>query len=353
MTHTESESDGWTVNIGDHPDRKDTPLYVRSRALMIAAVKSAQPWLFGPPPYQDHHGGGVWVVTDDGKPLLLLLPAGIEWSAQFCADPAKVERLRQSAEALVAAFPSTGDWYQHVLGMTAIDFAILYRPISTAVDVAAWTDSFWNASVPLPQSMHTGYPPKALPGYHHAPKPIVDIRVFARDDFVLFPSPGVAVVPVAPFGSGDGRVKIAWADDQVKLGEILNEQHPLALAAFAKQGALSMSTPVTDPTPAVPVPDPVFPSGFLISSTWWQWALTTIVSLAVAVGVLIGHPFSSVIIEAIVPSVALIAASIATALQVHGVHQVQIAQLQYEQSIRIAQMQMAHSERLALRGGAV
>lgn len=33
--------------------------------------------------------------------------AGIEWSAQFCCDPARVEALRQDAEAITAAFPHT------------------------------------------------------------------------------------------------------------------------------------------------------------------------------------------------------------------------------------------------------
>lgn len=256
MTHTEHENDSWTINIGDHAERTDSPLYHRSRTHMIDAVKAAQPWIFGGPPYQDHHGGGVWVKASEAHaPMLYLLPLGIEWSAQFCADPAKVEMIRQLAEALVEAFPYTEPWYLHTLDMSTADLAILHTPITDAADVGAWTDSFWNASVPLPASYHTGMPPKAEPGYHHAPKPIVDIRAFKRDDFDLFPQPGVAVTPVAEPGSGDGRVRVAWlAEDYLPpvqsaspnelvkmlpalptVGAILPPDHPIARAAFAGQ----------------------------------------------------------------------------------------------------------------------
>ena len=105
-----------------------------------------------------------------------------------------------------------------------------------------------------------------------------------------------------------------------------------------------MTTPSTDPVPVVPapipVPSPVTPSANLTSATWWQWALTTVVSLGVGISVLFNHPFSSTLIDAIVPSAALLAASIATALQVHGSHAVKIAQLNYEREIRIVQMQL-------------
>lgn len=247
-THTEHENDAWTINIGDHPGRADTPLYGRSRKHMISAVQDAQPWIFGPPPYQDHHGGGVWVIGTDGLPAMYLLPAGIEWSAQFCADPAKVDVLRRNAAALVDAFPGTRNWYTATLRMSAADLAILTTPITDAAGVAVWTDSFWNASVPLPQSYHTGMPPKAAPGYHHAPKPIVDIRTFVQDDFVLFPKPGVAVLPVAPRGSGDGRVAVAWVESDyhammaalnesapLTVGDVLPADHPVARAAFVHQ----------------------------------------------------------------------------------------------------------------------
>lgn len=242
-THTEHESDDWTINIGDHPDRKDTPLYGRSRKHMITAVQAAQPWFFGPPPYQDHHGGGVWVLAGNA-PTLYMLPAGIEWSAQFCADPVKVDRLRQMAVTLVNAFPDTRDWYTNGLYMVPKDIRILDTTIFNAAGISAWTDSFWNACVPLPQSMHTGFPPKSDPGYHHAPKPIVDIRTFKRDDFVLFPTPGLAVVPVAPYGSGDARVRVLWNDEESTsmfpknhpVGTILPAQHPVAMAAFNQQG---------------------------------------------------------------------------------------------------------------------
>ncbi len=233
--HVETEDHGWSVFIGDHAKRADTPLYGRSRKHMITAVQASQPWYFGGPPYQDHHGGGVWLF--DHSPLLALLPAGIEWSAQFCADPRKVDELRKVAWRLVAAFPATRGWYTKDLAMTAADLAILDTPIVTPEHVAAWTDSFWNASVPLPADAHIGVLPKAA-GYHHYPKPIVDIETFKHDDFVLFVG-SVAVAPVAPRGAGVAAVRVLY-DPSGKHhdGQELDANHPVTRAAFADQPPL-------------------------------------------------------------------------------------------------------------------
>lgn len=250
-THEEHEDHAWTIAIGDHAARTETPVYNRSRKLMIKAVQEASaaaPWYFGEPPYQDHHGGGVWVKSADG-PLLFLLPAGMEWSSQFCADPAKVDRLRTWAQALVQAFPDTDAWYTS-LGMTKADRAILETPIVDAATIAAWTDSFWNASVPLPATMHTGVIPHGA-GYHHYPKPIVDISLFKHDDFTLFVTAEdgshVAVAPIAPRGSGVDEVQVLYATPGTPLAEAHHDAHhagdplvldgssPLAKQAFARQ----------------------------------------------------------------------------------------------------------------------
>jgi hypothetical protein len=246
-THTESENDPWSINVGDHPERADSPAFTRSRTLMTKLVQHEQPWFLGNPPYQDHHGGGIWVKDDQGWVLLLGL-AGIEWSAQFCADPAKVDALRQQAKRIVAAFPQT------VAGYEALGYhdaaGLLATTITTGDDIAAWTDGIFNASVPLPAQQHTGVLPAGA-GFHHYPKPIVDIELFKHDDFTLFVNDAegkkVAVTPVGPRGSGDGRVAIAWAPDgsashaaqqaaaQVGQRAILPATSALAKQAFANQ----------------------------------------------------------------------------------------------------------------------
>jgi len=52
-------------------------------------------------------------------------------------------------------------------------------------------------------------------GYHHYPKPIVDIDHFRFGDFKLFVTDSAGlpavVVPVSPRGSGDGRVRLLAA----------------------------------------------------------------------------------------------------------------------------------------------
>ena len=105
--HTEREDHPWEINIPDHPKRTDSPTYVISRKLMNNIVKEVKDFFLGTDtPYQDHHGGGLWVKDDDGW-LFIKNLAGMEWSQQFCADPAKVDRLRLFAQRIYKAFPQS------------------------------------------------------------------------------------------------------------------------------------------------------------------------------------------------------------------------------------------------------
>ena len=210
-THPEKEDHPWVIAVVDHPQRTDSPAYTHSCALMHRLVATTTDWVLSGDAYEDHHGGSVWVKDQQGW-LCVQLPLGIEWSAQFCADPAKVDLLRQYARRVVTAFPAT------LPGYVSFGYhdgeSLLNTPITDAPGVAAWTDSIFNASYPLPVGMHTGTLPQAA-GYHHYPKPIVDIDHFRFGDFQLFvtDSAGLpaAVVPVSPRGSGDGRVRLLAA----------------------------------------------------------------------------------------------------------------------------------------------
>ena len=53
-----------------------------------------------------HHGGSLWLLDYDGW-FMVQNEAGIEWSAQFCTDPAKADALRDNARRLYASFPAT------------------------------------------------------------------------------------------------------------------------------------------------------------------------------------------------------------------------------------------------------
>ena len=245
--HTEHENDPWTINVGDHAQRTDSPGYTRSRTLMIELVKLCQPWFLGDPPYQDHHGGGIWIKSGERWMLMLNL-AGMEWSSQFCADPAKVDTLRLAAKAVIEAFPDT------IAGYEALGYAegkeILESAIVDDAGVAKWTDSIFNASVPLPATTHTGVLPEGG-GFHHYPKPIVDIETFKHDDFNLFVTDSqgqpAAVVPVSARGSGDSHVHVVFATPGTDLAKahqeahdagkalIVDGSHPLAQQAFARQ----------------------------------------------------------------------------------------------------------------------
>lgn len=237
--HTEHEDHGWTVNIPGHPPRSDSPEYQASRAEMHRLAAGGT--FYGPEPVEDHHGGGLWLKDENGWFLVRNL-AGVEWSAQFCADPSKVDQLRLNARRLYAAYPGAVT----ELGIREL----LDTPVTDAAGVARWTDSICNASVPLPAGLHTGTLPHGG-GFHHYPAPVVEIETFKRDDFTLFVTDSeghqAAVVPVAPRGSGDGRVQVLWANTGSRVhamhlsaqgqGEalVLPGDHEMARQAFAGQ----------------------------------------------------------------------------------------------------------------------
>lgn len=100
-----------------------------------------------------------------------------------------------------------------------------------------------------------------------------------------------------------------------------------------------MTQPTPSPVAPVPVTPPLIEPPVLTSASWWTWAATTAVSLAIGVGTLVGHPFSSDIADAIIPSFAMLAASIATAFQLHGIHTVTAAKLAYLSSVHYAQIE--------------
>src|SRR5262249_41640144 len=132
----------------------------------------------------------------------------------FCADPAKVDLLRQNAKALVDHFPQTITKLQE-LGYHDAE-KILNTPITDAAGIARYVDSLYNACVPLPQPVHTGAITRAndrAAGKHTSPAPNDDTVFFCRSDFHPFvydkaTKTTVHVVPVAPRGSGDGRLRV-------------------------------------------------------------------------------------------------------------------------------------------------
>jgi Family of unknown function (DUF6424) len=261
--HRERESHPWEINIPDHPQRRNSAAYLVSRKLMNRIVKGLKPFYLGDGPYQDHHGGGLWVKDEDGWILLKNL-AGLEWSQQFCADPAKVDVLRQFAQRIYRRFPASLPGFK-AMGFADVE-AVLNEEIDDAAKVARWCDSIFNASVPLNQRRHTGVldpqksdgkaprKPGLEGGVHHYPTPITDIQLFKRDDFQLWVADGenqlAAVVPVAPRGSKISRVRVAYATPGTKLGERLTKAvrarkalklpgtHKMAEQAFAAQNAI-------------------------------------------------------------------------------------------------------------------
>ena len=253
--HPESETHQWAINVADHPVRQDSPEYVAARQKMNELAAQAAGLIYGPGPFEDHHGGALWLQDAQGWFMVRNL-AGIEWSAQFCADPKKVDLLRQNAKRLY-------DLLAPQIKQELDPNGLLDTPIQDAAGVAAWTDSIFNAGVPLHPAFHTGVlpaggaqnpPAPADPqpaGVHHYPTPIADIQLFKYDDFQLWVTDAqgnpAAVAPVAQRGSGVGSVHVLYAtpgsqlEQQKRAAEsagaplILSADHPLAKQAYQNQ----------------------------------------------------------------------------------------------------------------------
>ncbi len=256
--HPESEGHPWTINVPNHPQRADSPEYVAARQQMNEIAAGATGLVYGPAPYQDHHGGALWLKDDQGWFLVRNL-LGIEWSAQFCADPAKVDMLRQNAKRLY-------DLLKPEIKQQLDPGGLLDTPIRDAAGVARWTDSIFNAGVPLHASFHTGVLPPRAPaagqpaapaadqapaGVHHYPTPVVDIQLFKYDDFQLWVTDQqgnpAAVAPVSPRGSGNASVHVLYATPGSQLATqkqaaeranaplILGPDHPISQQAYVNQ----------------------------------------------------------------------------------------------------------------------
>jgi Family of unknown function (DUF6424) len=225
-THLEHEDDPWRIDLPDHAQRTESAGFRASKDLAkkIVATLVAGQELYGSASLQMHHGGSLWLLDDAGW-FMVQNEAGIEWSAQFCADPVKVDALRLNAKRLYAGFPLT------LPGMVRLGYenaeAILNTAITDAAGVATWVDSIFNSCVPLPAVRHVATLPTGG-GRHHYPTPITDIDLIKYDDYNLWVTDAehqpAAVVPTAKRGSGVSRVRLAYATPNTAL----DAEHALA-----------------------------------------------------------------------------------------------------------------------------
>lgn len=251
---TESESHPWRIRLVDHPPRFESPFFraAKTTAHKILREMSDEDLPYGPRPtgsehWEMHHGGSLWVKGADGW-RMYRARVGIEWSMQFCAEPAKVDRLRREAAELVAAFPLTLSALRDLGYEEAED--LLRTPIEDADGVEAWTDCLFNACVPMSRGNHQGILPK-VPGEHHYPWPVKGADFIRFDDFQLWVTlpDGThgAVAPVDRRGSGDGHVRLAYVPEgslaagtmaqaqDLGLMAVLPPNSSAALQAFAQQ----------------------------------------------------------------------------------------------------------------------
>ena len=218
---------------------------------MQKIVATLQPNPYGPPPIQAHHAGSIWLY--DGTVWRLVLNwGGIEWSAQFCADPAK-SMPSTDAEAITARFPGT------IPELTALgyrDIDLFSTPVTDATSIAKYVDSIWNSCVPIPQTRaHRDRAGRLRwrPGVHNYPESMCAIPRFMHDDFIPFVldhchrdggSGGPGRRSRAPATPGSGcssrRKAIRWRPVKAQASRqgaalVLGPDNPITQAAFARQ----------------------------------------------------------------------------------------------------------------------
>ncbi|WP_055586699.1 DUF6424 family protein [Streptacidiphilus griseoplanus] len=234
----ESENHPWKIRLVEHPERFESPFFraAKQAAHKILDETNDANLPYGPRPvepdhWEMHHGGSLWVKTAGGW-RMYRARVGIEWSMQFCAEPSKIDRLRQDAAELVAAFPLTLPALAN-LGYEEAE-QLLRTPITDADDVEAWTDSLFNACVPMSHGNHQGILPQ-VPGEHHYPWPVKGADFFRYGDFqlwvVLPDGTHGAVTPVDRRGSGDGHVRLVHAPESSRAADTLAEAQELGLMA--------------------------------------------------------------------------------------------------------------------------
>src|SRR6516225_11655471 len=197
--HPESESHGWTIDVGNHPARQDSPEYVAARGKMNQLAAQATGLIYGQGPFQDHHGGALWLQDSQGW-FMVRNQAGIEWSAQFCADPAKADLLRQNAKRLY-------DLVAPQLKQQLDPDGLLDTPITDAVGVAKWTDSIFNAGVPLHPTFHTG----VLSGGLASAAPAAGASASPAAGAAAAPAAGAAAAPAAGAAAAPAAAPAAGA----------------------------------------------------------------------------------------------------------------------------------------------
>ncbi|NUS18097.1 MAG: hypothetical protein HOY69_42975 [Streptomyces sp.] len=268
---TESENRPWKIRLVDHPKRFESAFFraAKKTAHKILAEMDDDDLPYGLQPsgarqWEMHHGGSLWVKGGKGW-RMYRARVGIEWSMQFCAEPAKVDRLRQDAAELVDAFPLTLPALAAMGYEEAAD--LLATPITDADGVERWTDCLFNACVPMGHGNHQGVLPQ-IPGEHHYPWPVKGADFFRYEDFELWVTlpDGThgAVAPVDRRGSGDGHVRLVHvpeesaaagafveAQEQGKMA-VLPPDSPVALQAFGRQIEPERRTASGPPAPSSP-----------------------------------------------------------------------------------------------------
>lgn len=190
------ESIGETVLVetADHPPRKDSAEYTKTRKWLAGLHEGCI--VCGGEPIEDHHGGGIHV---NGHLVALnLFP--LEWSQGWGSNPAVVAAHVDALNVILAK----------------LDEDTYTEPITDIAGIMAWVDSPHNASVPICKAHHTGHATSHSPdsqgheavGIHEIPLPIWAGQITC--DWATFDMWGgsTGTLAVAPHPDIPGAVKV-------------------------------------------------------------------------------------------------------------------------------------------------
>lgn len=165
------------VETADHPPRKDSAEYGRTRKWLMGQVAGGCYVCGGPVDLshpeapgdakgmEDHHGGALYLTPESGQPILVGINLfGLEWSLGWSANPARVSEFVTQLNEVT----------------TRLGGQSYTASIATTADVMAWVDSPGNANLKLCRVHHIAHETEHTPdangneavGIHEGPFPI-------------------------------------------------------------------------------------------------------------------------------------------------------------------------------------
>lgn len=194
-------------------------VYENAVATMTKLVGEKE-WVFG---------GGVWVYdARDPRPEEVWRLFRLHWcvdpNVAHLLDPLKVDTLRQDAESLFDAYPSTE---KHLIDAGCTHTTLLHAEITSTAGIQSWAYSIFNAVTAS----------RPLAPFEQYPFSVVSTAALVPDNFQVIHPDLQGYVAVCP--AEKHSTVVYWTppgtDYHGRIGTTLGPRHPVSRSAWAGQ----------------------------------------------------------------------------------------------------------------------